>query len=410
MRVSPAVQYPEKEVIIPFNESELVSKNDDYSASKIIQNGSKVIVNHSIPFPIALVEDKTNIVHTKALLLIHLYKSYQSPCIICVLCKCFFSISDFSKHFHITQEDLLDDEDDDELMDTTFVSIEERKNRKLAKLRKKTYKILPYCLNKNNELNEHQLKTWKLFSDRFNNFKKLRATVSTTTTTTSNSTSNVNQQRPVAQSQPAKPKGQVRNLNWDRVDDKGNYTLNRARLDNEKIVYLNQNGSHLSDNDDDEEEDKCPTEQQPTIEEKRPTMDLNRIPNANEPDLSLSEDDDDEDSNDKTSKTSGGETDEIDTIQSKLDQPLIKIADNNNYSYFYCKLPSSIEKHFNYYDNLSNDKLFFIESNHQLIVPQSFILYKLKTKLTNYRKFFQFNAQLNSLSSTLDLQLIKPQE
>lgn len=151
-----------------------------------------------MPFPIALVEDKTNIVHTKALLLIHLYRSYSSPCIICVLCKQFFSINEFSKHFHLSDEDLLDDDDDidddedNDDMDEDSHNIDEDvgtgtaerrvskdktgaghfdwnqiREKKLSALRKKSYKILPYCLNRNNELNEDQLKTWKIFGERF---------------------------------------------------------------------------------------------------------------------------------------------------------------------------------------------------------------------------------------------------
>lgn len=167
---------------IPFEPSDLVEKDDELVAH-ILKNQPRVKITHSIPFPIALVEDKTNIVHTKALLLIHLYKSFSSPCIICVLCKCFFSINDFSKHFHLSEEDLFD-EDDEEDEEThgnitddskpidaqkkthVNLNLEQRREKKLAELRKKSFKILPYCLNKNNELNEDQLKIWKIFGER----------------------------------------------------------------------------------------------------------------------------------------------------------------------------------------------------------------------------------------------------
>lgn len=166
---------------IPFEPSDLVEKDDELVAH-ILKNQPRVKITHSIPFPIALVEDKTNIVHTKALLLIHLYKSFSSPCIICVLCKCFFSINDFSKHFHLSEEDLEDDEEEDEETHENItdgskpidaqkkphanLNLEQRREKKLAELRKKSFKILPYCLNKNNELNEDQLKIWKIFGER----------------------------------------------------------------------------------------------------------------------------------------------------------------------------------------------------------------------------------------------------
>lgn len=158
-------------------------ERDEELIAHMLEQQPRVKITHSIPFPIALVEDKTNIVHTKALLLIHLYKSYSSPCIICVLCKRFFSINEFSKHFHLSDEDLLDKDDeessnnDDETNDDqrkprdrasyTEADWQQIRERRLSSLKKKSYKILPYCLNKNNELNEDQLKIWKIFGERY---------------------------------------------------------------------------------------------------------------------------------------------------------------------------------------------------------------------------------------------------
>lgn len=95
-RLSKQEEY--KEVLLPFDKHELIEKSD-YLMHKLVNQEPKISLNHSIPFPIALVEDKTNIVHTKALLLIHLYQSYSSPCIICVLCKNFLVLENFQNIF-----------------------------------------------------------------------------------------------------------------------------------------------------------------------------------------------------------------------------------------------------------------------------------------------------------------------
>lgn len=154
----------------PFVSSDLADRDEELMG-EMLKIQPRVKITHSIPFPIALVEDKTNIVHTKALLLIHLYKSYSSPCIICVLCRRFFSINEFSKHFHLSDEDLLDEEDLEEekgrdKVDNLQLDWQQIREKKLNALKKKSYKILPYCLNKNNELNQDQLKIWKTFGER----------------------------------------------------------------------------------------------------------------------------------------------------------------------------------------------------------------------------------------------------
>merc|ERR1712127_331041 len=105
-----------------------------------MNNQPYVVINHSHPMPIALVEDKTNIVQTKAVLFIHLFKSLSSQCIGCPLCKSFLTISEFSKHVHLDEEA----EDENELE-----SIEE--------ISKKSYKILPYRMNNTAELSENDL-------------------------------------------------------------------------------------------------------------------------------------------------------------------------------------------------------------------------------------------------------------
>ena len=175
----------------------------------IVRDQPSVIVSHSLPFPIALVEDQTNVVYTKALLFLHLFKSYASQCVNCPWCKRFLSISEFSKHIHLDEiDDDDDDDDDDEDEDETDDDDEDekaengssdkaakklkaaealkqrRREAKLAKLKQKAFKILPYCKKSSDGdearssgaggLSESDIKTWKLFGDLFSSYKLKR--------------------------------------------------------------------------------------------------------------------------------------------------------------------------------------------------------------------------------------------
>ena len=94
----------------------MVSGDEKHS---IVRDQPSVIVSHSLSFPIALVEDQTNVVCTKVLLFLHLFKSYASQCVNCLWCKRFLSISEFSKHIHLDQIDDDDEEDDEDDDDDT---------------------------------------------------------------------------------------------------------------------------------------------------------------------------------------------------------------------------------------------------------------------------------------------------
>jgi hypothetical protein len=426
------------ETLVSFEASEIVERVDEDVKRSIMERPPRVIINHSIPFPIALVEDKTNVVYTKALLLIHLYKSHASPCIICVLCKRFFSIADFSRHFHISDEDLYDEEEDDDEeeemmtnMNMTFFSADERRQHKLTKLLKNKYKILPYCLQNAGDLSEQQLKTWRMFSDRFNSFKKAKASAlvaaaaSAATSTGGDKKPKTPTTTPTPLSNGSKKlksslKESKQTTNWDRIDDSGDnsskstgqFILNRARLDDEKIVYLRKNGqafanSRLSDCSDSEMEEEEEDECKATVQKERIThlppvsgKQTQATKVTNEPDLSLSEG---EEEDLRSNNSSSGLSDHSSTVAppplvAAVEKKLVDIR-NNKYSYFYCKLPSTIEKHFNYYDNLTDDVLFFIESNHFLITPEAFMLYKLKAKCSQYKKFLYTSATVHSPSS-----------
>jgi hypothetical protein len=64
---------PLKETLISFDSKDIVESSFE---TRAIAFNSKafVLIEHSKPFPICLVEDKTNIVYTKALLFIHLFQ------------------------------------------------------------------------------------------------------------------------------------------------------------------------------------------------------------------------------------------------------------------------------------------------------------------------------------------------
>ena len=150
-----------------FTAGERIPVGADEIARIISNSQPRVVLTHSKPFPIALVEDKTNVVHTKALLFLHLFCSYLAPCIHCPWCNKLLNVSEFSKHLHIDQIDDDDDdeeeEDNDKMSDASSTSSDEfdfdtadekqaylaqrKKEKKYVKLIKKSFKILPYCFN-----------------------------------------------------------------------------------------------------------------------------------------------------------------------------------------------------------------------------------------------------------------------
>ena len=151
-----------------FNSSEIMNASDEEKL-RVLKCQPKVVIQRSVPLPIALVEDKTNVVYTKALLFLHLFVSYLAPCIQCPWCNRYLNVSEFSKHLHIDQMDdddddeEEDDDDDEEEKESVYSSSDDmefktdeerqtfmarrRKKKKFLKLVKKSFKILPYCVN-----------------------------------------------------------------------------------------------------------------------------------------------------------------------------------------------------------------------------------------------------------------------
>lgn len=354
----------------PFEESDLVEKDEELIAHTLAHQ-PKVKITHSIPFPIALVEDKTNIVHTKALLLIHLYKSYSSPCIICVLCKRFFSINEFSKHFHLSDEDLLDEEDADDDANNnddecnprkhrdknafTQAEWEQIRERRLGSLKKKSYKILPYCLNKNNELNEDQLKIWKIFGERYIVFFIIRSIFIINCCFLRFTKFKQIHQQSIASKSKIASEESTRNkiksqdtvkmdtTNWQYFDSaKKIYFITRDRLENERIISIAKS-------------------------------DENAVVNSSnrDADLHLSEDESDD------SEITKDDHNNLESTSSQA-APHNQVVVEAPKIYFYRKMPSTRDKIYNYYDNLSGDVLAYIESSPFLVTPQSLISYNAK--------------------------------
>lgn len=221
-------KYRQSKEDIAFQPSEIV-RSTLFEKMDIINNQPCVLINHSVPMPVALVEDKTNIVQTKAVLFIHLFQSISSPCIGCPLCKKFLTISEFSKHVHLDEDE---EDDENEVINS-----------------KKSYKILPYRINNESELSETDLSTWKLFGKRYNDFKRAQPNVSENKT---EKTDALPEKKAVLSEQSpnenATIKSVIEKLNlkkiefndWDYKENQ-NYLLSKERFDSEQVYVVNNN-------------------------------------------------------------------------------------------------------------------------------------------------------------------------
>lgn len=114
--------------------------------SKKNNNDPKVVVSHSIPCPVSI-KDKNKEIIGKGALLIHLYQTPCSPCILCAVCKKFFSLPDF--FFHMKSKEI----SQKEKIDLESLTIE------------------PYLFN-NQTTNTYQMKIWKEFKIKTKMFNK----------------------------------------------------------------------------------------------------------------------------------------------------------------------------------------------------------------------------------------------
>lgn len=296
-----------------------------------------------------------------------------------MLCKNFFSIPDFSKHFHIGDDELDTDTSEDEVSYETFMTdVDERREKKLRKLRKKSYKILPYFLNQNNELNENQLKTWKLFSSKFTTYKAVRQK-KLDEQREADALKEQQKKKSVVLRPKSRRKTDPELRNWDFINDEREdkyFYVNRNRLDCEKIVYLKKSGQRLSDTESDTEVKK----QVRQVESSKLNL-LKQSSTSTEPDLSLSEDDEPE-----------------------IKQQARSIAR----VFFYEKEPSRLERHFNYYQNLSPEVFNYVNNDPFLVTSLSLLMFNLSNRFKEIKKVLLAETSLDRLkwlSNALDLEL-----
>lgn len=271
---------------------------------------------------------------------------------------------------------------------------------------------MPYCLNQNNELDENQLKIWKLFSERFTCFKQKRQLILQAQAAKLKEAQQKQIEKKLAKRKPNsnyRPKSRKENdelKNWDYIKTANeqlekSFHLNKKRLECEKIVYLSKTGSRLSDNESTDVESDSGAGK--TDNNKKYEILKKQVgkPRADEPDLSLSEEEEEKEGDEPMGE------EKIETVGNVAE----RVVEMKKYEYFYARAPSPIEKHFNYYDNLSKEILFYMSNDSSIVTPQSLILYNIKNRFVEIKniKLAESNHyKCLWLCLTLDLDVKKP--
>jgi hypothetical protein len=329
-----------------FDETDVITQSIEAKMS-IVCNQPNVQIKHSSPFPIALVEENTNIVFTKGLLLNHLFLSFESPCILCPLCKVFLTVSQFSKHLH--------DDIDDSLK---YMKSKEDKTRRINEiLKNKSFNILPYR-TKNYQITENDLLVWKNFGKRYSEYKRDRS---------GKSKKDKKERRETSETKSEESEDVSAFLDWDYVTESRKYFLiaNQSLL-NENIVYLNSVGNQISFAE---------------LYKQHDNSDFNydNVSIDQSDDLVLSEDED---------------IMAIDDIRLQKKEKIKTSIMKNSPTR---KLRPSISTFFyNYFDNLSNESLIYLCDNQYTIIPSSLINFIVEKKLKN-AKLINSKANLNYL-------------
>lgn len=352
-----------------FSSSEVVHASNEEKL-KIYESQPLVLIEHSRPFPICLVEDKTDIVCTKAVLFIHLFQTYTAPCIGCPLCKSYLNITEFSKHIH-PEDDESDDDDDDDGRKRTRDDFDDSGD--VSPKPAKSYKILPYCLS--GDLSEADLKIWKLFSQRVSLFKqtanKLKSHVNSKQQKVEvekeeeeeRSINNKENIEPPKNKTPAKENQEFNRWDYVNTTDKL-YVLTDHSINSDQIVYLNKNGDNYN-------KDVINNNVGRQNGYKRQLSD----------DLNLSEDEEEANQPQQTHQV-------VKSPQASkaLDEPMGKkirrepLASVENKHDEQLIRPSRDELYYNMYENSSKDKLFYIVDNQYTIIPDSYIYYVNKKR------------------------------
>lgn len=409
---------------------------------EILNSQPAVVINHSKPFPIALVEDKTNIVETKAILFIHLFQTFKSPCIGCPLCKNFMTCTEFSKHIHL-------DEEDEE--------VQLIENMKLDKTTK-SYKILPYRMD-SEELSEEALSTWKIFTKRYSAFKQQQSKQEVQKSLTNPNYMNDIKKSIVEDRDMNNNILQSKNLNldnefeqskkhiinnnkkiefndWDHKENE-NYLINRDRLEYDQLVvienqieniekpvhyFMEEKEDLLLSEDEIESQDNIDNEAKKTVNKlskEIPPEKKSRISiESTSIDLHLSSDelslDVDAFVSDLVERTVNDLSPknklikenllELEHAKQRLRSKSLSYEENIDIS---SPKPSLIERYFNLYDNLTNDVLLYICDNEFTIIPDSYVLYinnKREINANMLKKATTDYYQSKWLEQSLDLE------
>ena len=139
------------EVLEPFFKCDLHYKGFEEKV-KILLNAPKTVIEMT-NLGLALCEEGSNVIRSKAILHFHLFISNTTPCIFCPYCNIYLSVNEFSKHIHVTIDDI----------DDPFDADEKKAANKILNDHK--FNILPYAVN--GELNKFELEIWEAFSQKY---------------------------------------------------------------------------------------------------------------------------------------------------------------------------------------------------------------------------------------------------
>lgn len=401
----------------------------------ILNNQPSVQMEHSEPFPIALVENETNIVETKALLFLHLFQSLSCPCIGCPACHSYMTCAEFSKHVH------KDEDEPDVLIES-----------------EKSYKILPYRMD-DEELSDEALNTWKIFGKRYAEFKQRQTQVvleppeqaqTSTPTNCSNEKQSVLTNRDlnnnyIESNEVGVTKKVSRQLSdpvefseWDYKEN-DTYHISESRLLSDQVCVVECERDHQKIRDTEihyfmeKKEDLLLSEDECSQDEIDEGIELS-VASKEISIIDTNEDDIEErmdlpvDSN-EASIINSDESDIQDLVTELIDQIEIDLEpssltnelesvkhslrthrlsyDEESLDTTMSSKPTIMERYFNLYDNLTNDMLLYICENEFTVIPDSFVMYVNSKREINSNELKLANTdyyQSKWLEQSLDLE------
>lgn len=373
-----------------FSKEELI-KSTLLEKHQILNKQPVVIMEHSKPFPIALVESETNIVETKAVLFMHLFQSLSSPCIGCPECSDFMTCGEFSKHIHI-------DDDDDE-------GLPELKKPKALK----SYKILPYRMNEDEELSENDMNIWRKFGKRCAQFKHDKQKAQAESKQTIMVPKDINNNNVVSMCKTNPTESPITSVNnmfkfeeWDSKEN-DNFLISRERFDCDQVCTVKyhkackENVHYFMEEKEDLMLSEDESESRDTSSISENNFHLNSSETSNKAELDNSPIKQLLDNMvDQVVQCSRNNhlLSEMEIIKNRLrtESTSCSEIDSNNTD----RKPTILERYFNFYDNLTSDVLLYICDNSLTIIPDSYVHYinnkreinlkELKLSNTNYHQ------------------------